>query len=311
MDVRAYEPQADFEAVSQMLVASYRPGDVFDPWLQPRWEYMHFHPLIRELDLDLSRCGVAEEHGEVVGIVHFEHDPTSAYLQRRPGADHVIDPLLDWAEEHLGAYSDRLGREALVVYAPGFDGPLRSVLTSRGFVEQGDRGEPHTRMTGIARLARPSPPPGYRLQSLADDNDLTKVHRVLWRGFDHEGPPPPGELEGRRFMQSAPRFRPDLTIVTVAPDGDYASFCGMWVVPENRVAYVEPVATDPDHRRRGAGRAAVLEALRRAGAAGADVAWVGSDQDFYLSLGFEPAFTVTRWVSPAPAGPLQRVPAAR
>jgi len=112
-------------------------------------------------------------------------------------------------------------------------------------------------------------------------------------------------------MQSAPRFRPDLTIVTVAPNGDDASFCGMWVVPENQVAYVEPVATDPDHRRRGAGRAAVLEALRRAGTAGADVAWVGSDMDLYLSLGFAPAFTVTRWVSPAPAGPPQRAPAAR
>ena len=65
--VRAYAPKADFEAVSQMLVASHRPGAVFDPWLQPRWEYMHFHPLIR--GLDLSRCGVAEEHGEIVGVI--------------------------------------------------------------------------------------------------------------------------------------------------------------------------------------------------------------------------------------------------
>jgi len=138
VDVRAYAPASDFESVSQMLIASYRPGDVFDPWLQPRWEYMHFHPLIR--GLDLSRCEVAEEDGEIVGVVHFEHDPTCAYLQRRPGADHVIEPLLDWAADHLGGPSEGFGREVLVVYVPGFDEPLRSSLAARGFVELSDRG---------------------------------------------------------------------------------------------------------------------------------------------------------------------------
>jgi hypothetical protein len=28
-------------------------------------------------------------------------------------------------------------------------------------------------------------PPGFRLKSLADDSDRHKIHRVLWRGFNH------------------------------------------------------------------------------------------------------------------------------
>lgn len=34
------------------------------------------------------------------------------------------------------------------------------------------------------------------------------------------------------------------------------------MAPENKVAYVEPVATDPDYRRMGLGKAAVLGSQR-------------------------------------------------
>ena len=94
----------------------------------------------------------------------------------------------------------------------------------------------------------------------------------------------------------APNFLKDLTVVVVAPDENYVSYSGMWVVPENRVAYVEPVATDPDYRRMGLGKAAVLESLRRAAALGAEVAWVGSDQGFYKAIGFETMFAAYPWV---------------
>ena len=53
---------------------------------------------------------------------------------------------------------------------------------------------------------------------------------------------------------------------------------------------------DPDHVGQGLGRAVVLEAPCRAAAAGAEVAWVGSDQPFYRSLGFEEMFASTLWI---------------
>jgi ribosomal protein S18 acetylase RimI-like enzyme len=295
VQVRPYLRSTDYDAVGRMLLESYRPGPVYDPWLQPRWEYMHFHPLIR--GHDLRRFGVAESHGDLRGIVHFEHDPAVSYIQRRSEADDVIGPLLDWAGQHLGGPSETFGRDILGIYVPDFDVALRRAVEQRGFTEHPEHVEANSRLTDIARLPVPAAPPGYEVRSLADENDLDKVHRVLWRGFDHEGPPPVEGVEERRFMQSAPNFRPDLTIVVVDPAGEYASFCGMWVVPDHRIAYVEPVATDPDHRRRGVGRTAVLEAARRAGVDGADVAWVGSRQAFYLSLGFEEMFECTLWVA--------------
>ena len=96
-------------------------------------------------------------------------------------------------------------------------------------------------------------------------------------------------------MQSAPTFRHDLNIVVEAPVGHFASFSGTWFDPTNRIAYVEPVATDPDYRRRGLGAAAVLEGIRRCGELGASVAYVGSDQAFYHAIGFTVAHISQCW----------------
>jgi predicted N-acetyltransferase YhbS len=138
-------------------------------------------------------------------------------------------------------------------------------------------------------------PPGFRLQSLADENDLAKVNRVLWRGFNHAGPPPDEEIEGREFVQRAPHFRKDLTIVAVAPDGNYAAYGGLWIEHAHRYAYVEPVATDPDYRRMGLGTAVVIESLRRAAKEGVRKGWVGSSKPFYRQMGFREVHKIHLW----------------
>ena len=124
---------------------------------------------------------------------------------------------------------------------------------------------------------------------------MAKAHRVMHRGFNHEGEPPVDELESRRRKLCSPNLRRDLTIVAVAPDGNYVSFCGIWPVPGSTACYIEPVATDPDYRRQGLGTAVVLEAVRRCALEGATVAYVGSDQVFYQSMGFELYMRQTPW----------------
>jgi GNAT superfamily N-acetyltransferase len=96
-------------------------------------------------------------------------------------------------------------------------------------------------------------------------------------------------------MFETPHAQMDLKIVIAAPNGDFASLSGLWYEPVNHYAMVEPVATDPDYRRLGLGKAAVLEGIRRCGEAGATVAYVGSDQAFYLSFGFEVLYTAKCW----------------
>src|SRR5665647_2505290 len=150
-------------------------------------------------------------------------------------------------------------------------------------------------LTGPLEYAAPD---GYRVISLADDGDAYRYDRLLWRGFGHPGDAPetPEQLEWRRLsMTGGPDQVPELNIAVVAPDGEYAAYCGVWHDPRTDYALVEPVCTDPDHRLRGCGRAAVLEALRRCAARGATTAYVGSNQLFYYAMGFAPHETGTWW----------------
>jgi len=140
-------------------------------------------------------------------------------------------------------------------------------------------------------------PQGYRISSLDDNCDLYKFNRVLWRGFNHEGEPPTTaeQIEDRRISLSGPHLDLNLCVVVVSPDDEYVSYCGMWYDKKTNNALVEPVATDPLHRRKGLGKAAVLEAIKRCGMEGAKQAYVGSSQQFYYQIGFSPIPSDTFW----------------
>ncbi len=294
MEVRPYEHAADFERIRRFLIESFVPGRTLANWLEPRWVYMHFHPLIEGLPLE--RIGVVEEGREVVGVVHFEHSPSFVYFETRPGLEHLQPAMFGYAVEQFGGWSKSMERNVLGLFLNESDPTLVDLAKSHGFTREPRGDEPHSRFLFDEPVVVPELPDGFSLQSLDDENDLRKINAVLWRGFGHGDEAPDVEIPGRAYMQEAPGFRKDLTIVAVAPDGDYASFAGMWIVPENRVAYVEPVATDPAYRRMGLGAAAVLESLRRVAELGAEVAWVGSDLEFYRAIGFMPEFRNELWV---------------
>jgi len=128
-----------------------------------------------------------------------------------------------------------------------------------------------------------------------DRDDLYLTNRLIYRGFNHPGEPPESGPEEHRLMQSAPNFNKNLNIIVRTTNGDYCSYAGIWYEPEIRIAYVEPVCTDPDYRRLGLATAAVLESIRRCGDFGATVAFVGSEKPFYLAMGFKKIYNIDRW----------------
>jgi predicted N-acetyltransferase YhbS len=282
--VRRYEHATDYDRVGQFLIDTYRPGNRHDNWLQPRWEYMHYHPLFDEsLRMAFSSTGVWESQGAIVALVHFEHRPGRVYFQVHPDFTYLKLQMVEYAETYLSVEAGDRKRN-IAIWVNDFDRGLESIVGERGY---------HL-VDGTKQDWSILEPDGFHLQSLADENDLSKLHRVLHRGFNHPGEPPPNGLAGRKRMQSAPNYRKDLNIVAVAADGVYASYCGMWQDHVNRVAYVEPVCTDPDYRRMGLGTAVVLEGIRRCGAEGATTAVDGS-LPFYVSIGFRKLFDTNLW----------------
>ncbi len=290
MTVHPYSRETWFGRVGEFLDRHHRPGNDDGNWLQPAWEYMHFHPAIDDEHLD--RCAVWEEDGEVTGVAHYEWTLGEAFFQVAPGRHDLKPEMLDYAEARMRGTDDQ--GEYLAAYCGDADHAFAAELASRGYSREAGGDRPLTTID-LRRTLEYELPDGFRIRSLADENDLAKIDRCLWRGFDHEGEPD-GDLNARRLMQSGPGFRHDLTIVVVEPGGDYVAFSGAWHDRANRFAYIEPVATDPDYRRMGLGRAAVLEGLRRCAGEGATAGYVGSNLPFYLALGFTPLSVAECWI---------------
>jgi predicted N-acetyltransferase YhbS len=291
ISLRQYNHPADFEKVGEFLKRTYRTSGAHINWLQPRWEYMHYHPYIHKLDL--SCIGIWEANGKIIGVAHPEHKDSAAYFEIDPGYYKLKSDMLKYAEDHMNMV--RQGVKQLYVYINDRDRSFQKIASDMGYVTTEFR-EPMSRFAIPDPFPPVSVPDGFVLKTLEEKNDLREVDRVIWRGFNHGDEPPEGAIEERKFMQSAPNFRKDLQIVVEAPDGHFVSYCGMWYEPINKIAYVEPVATDPDYRMMGLGKAAVLEGVRRSGKCGATVAYVGSTYPIYISAGFRQMFNCTAWL---------------
>ncbi|MFH0816295.1 MAG: GNAT family N-acetyltransferase [Methanobacteriota archaeon] len=290
---RPYNRAKDFDRIGRFLIGTYAVPQ--GNWLHPRWEYMHFHPILDTSSL--SKIGVWEERGEIVGVVNYEGDIGHAFFQLHPDHLNLKGEMLDYALKNL---TRPVGsRRRLVAWINDFDAEMEALAAERGFRKDPQNADAQSSM----QIPKPFPkielPDGFRLQSLADENDILKVHRIMHRGFNNNGEPPmdgPGGPDCRRLMQSAPNFRRDLNIVAVAPDGSYVSYGGIWYQQQHKICYVEPVATDPEYRMMGLGKAVVMDSIRRCGELGATLAYVGSGQTFYKAMGFVTTFNRNPWI---------------
>lgn len=126
-----------------------------------------------------------------------------------------------------------------------------------------------------------------------EDEARVDIHREVWR-------PSRVTLGAYRRLQTIPGYRPDLDLVAVASSGEFAAYCLCWLDPDSATGEFEPVGTRAAYRRRGAGRAVMLEGLRRLRGLGARTAIVYAVEAsapataLYQSAGFE---TVGRYLT--------------
>ncbi|MEJ2736811.1 MAG: GNAT family N-acetyltransferase [Anaerolineae bacterium] len=311
---RTYNADRDFLRIRDFLVETFSLTDQPLNWRLERWNYARYFitPLLAtdgvgEPDLGAYQAAIRlfdastgvweNEAGDVVGVVNIEHADRShsgwgeAFLQRHPDYTFLLPEMLDFAETHLR------NRERNQLFVPIYDDDraFLEVVGARGY----RRNDEYTLWDSVFTVQEELPdytlPEGYRLQSMADDNDLDRRRKAFGLGFDHPDPRDwPSRLSNQE-LQKAPDYRRELDLYVIAPGGEFASFCIAWWDQRNRIAMVEPVGTVPEHRRKGLGRAVVLEAIRRVAALGVERVFVGSDQAFYLSLGFELAYAGQHW----------------
>lgn len=291
-NLRPYTPglrfTPDFLRVHEFLVRVNQSVDVSPGFPWGRWQWMFSLPYLNDTVLD--HIGVWEDSSEIVALATYETELGNAWFCIDPAHRALFSDLLDHAQQRL---CDADGRVHVLIE----DGDDEFHRLARAAALRPTEGtEALSRLDAPANLTW-SLPEGFRLTDLATECDLTRLDRCLWRGFNHPGEPSGDaqSLEERRISLSGPHLDLHHCKVVIAPNGDYASYCGMWHLPGERDALVEPVCTDSTYRMLGLGRAAVLAGVASTFAAGASRAWVGSSQQFYYSIGFNPIRTDRWW----------------
>ena len=277
LNLRAYENEDDYWRIRAFLRQVMLLNDVREKsWHVARLDYWRWHVAANCQDRD-SIDGVVfiweTADGQIAAVLNPEGDG-DALLQVHPGlrTPELEDEMLAVAEEHLAA--DRDGERVLAVWGDPEDALRLAVLERRGY-SRGKWAPREWRRDLHSPIADATIPEGYTVRSLGDVHELPARSWASWRGFHPDEPDE--DYQGWDWylnIQRCPLYRRDLDIVAVAPGGEIASFSTFWSDDVTRSAYIEPVATVPEHQRRGLARATITEGLRRVKRLGATRAFV-------------------------------------
>jgi GNAT superfamily N-acetyltransferase len=291
LTLRPYNHEDDFWRVRAFLrEVSLINGRRDWSWPVVRWDYWYWHIHENIFHFELPEVvWVWEEAGQIAAVVNPD-GPGEAFFQVHParGCPALETEMLDVAEARLTTVED--GQRGLTVWVPAHDKARQQRAAARGFQPAGTPEHQRRRRLGGPIPAVPLAP-GYTLRPVGDEPDLPARSWVSWKAFHPNEPDV--RYEGwtwYRNVQRAPLYRRDLDLVAVAPDGEHASFCTVWLDDVTRTAVFEPVGTHPAHQKRGLGKAVMAEGLRRAERLGATLATVGSysaaAHALYASMGF-------------------------
>jgi len=295
---RHYDPRHDFVPIRDMLSETYAAYGKPLNWRIERWNWARYHPFMFSGDAEANirlwegAAGVWEDgSGEIVGVAHLEPPwHGEAFFQRRPGHDALLPAMLDYAEANL---FDRV-KASLLIHILADDEPVRKLAAARGYQQDAEHPEYDSEyvITGVPAVDLP---PGHAVQSMAEGGDPALRCKVQGLGFDHPDPAEWMTPSQYRRVQQAPDYRADLDLVVRGPDSEYLACCIVWYDARNKLGVFEPVCTHAGFRRRGFGRAVIMEGIRRVAALGATRAQVGSGQPFYTAIGFQKKWVSHRW----------------
>ena len=277
---RPFRILADHMAVYQFMLDIYQPdwrngvpAPFFEYALSSDWmdkSYTHRY----QLWLD----------GEMIVAFCFTENPVSdVYFSLRPGYEALAPEMIAYAESSMPRPENK---HRLVIF--GAQQALVEAARNAGYEQSFGYSE------GIHSFETPLDhplPEGYRIA--AQPLDPVKISKCCWFGFENDGPWD-GSGEGVRRILNAPHATAQHNVAIEDESGEYVCFAGMWWTPENHLAYLEPLCTLPEHRRKGLAAAALSELYRRLAPLGATHMTGGGDA-FYQALGFEPLVQWQFW----------------
>lgn len=228
------------------------------------WTWTRSHDSEYELFVHPAYRGTAQQEA----IVRQTIETISTHLQQQPRTDDDQLQLTTYADEEETvqiALLERLGfshSPFMIHFAQDIRGTLPTPVLPNGFI--------------FLERIRP-----------ADVEQRALAHKDAFQPQSKMTP------EHYRAFMNAPGYDPELDIAIAAPDGTIVSFAMGWIDADNKLSEFEPVGTRYAFQRRGLGKAALLEGLRRLQGRSVEIAQVSCHADqpgnvlFYQSAGFQ------------------------
>lgn len=280
---RPYRSLVDFPAVYQFMLENYSTD-----WKNgcPAAFFEYASVLFWTDQSQTHRHAIWEEDQMVVAFCFYETRVGEALFNIKDGYETLASEMIAYASERL---RDDRGKLVLKLFAA--QKAVMQAARDLGYQQHTDTEQEHFYFYEDGPLDF-TLPEGFSFEA-PGAYDMAKMIAASWRGFDNDGEPDGGAERGYHLI-AAPHAMPELDVVIKNAQGEYVCYAGMWMVPENNLAYMEPLCTVPECRRMGLASAALAELYRRTKPLGA-THMTGGSHPFYPGIGFRPAFTWTFW----------------
>ena len=272
---RPYRYLCDFTKIYDFMIKNYSV-DCNNGCMPPFFEYAQV--LYWTEKTQNHRFEIWEENSEVVAFCWYENSIGEAYFNLTDEYEFLIPEMIHHAEKRL---SKEDGTLKLIIY--GSQTNVLDEAIQKGYVINKRWNE------GILDFSKNklefSLPRGYMFEEVKKIN-MEKMIDASWRGFNHKGKPD-GGVERGYHLWASPNATPELDVVIKNEQNEYVCYAGMWWIPQIHLAYLEPLCTVPEHRKKGLARAALSELYRRTSKLGA-THMTGGANSFYFNIGYEP-----------------------
>lgn len=259
----------------------------------PFFEYALTSTWMNKSYLHLCRFWMDEDM--VVGFVFYEDPVTNLHFVLRPGYEELADEMITYAIE---AFPDVNGEKEFA-FSTG-QKALMEAAEKRGYKLW--KKEREYRLDMTASALNYELPKGFHYVDPAEV-DAVKLTRCTWKGFNEwelgpfenwDVPNDKTEWSPHKsytgvlgnVMAPPPHSTYEHNIIIANEEGEYVCFSGMWWVPENKLAYMEPLCTIPEYQHRGLAAAALTAHYRRFKEKGGRFL-TGGGNEFYRKIGYD------------------------
>ncbi len=294
-----------FAEVERFLGGSYGAFETPRNWFIDRWNFTFTVGRV------MHRASVAEwesgiglwrdESGRIAAMAHEEEQHGDVFFEfDRPEriGEPLLDEMFDFAER--ACVKTRWANETGFALRVPQNDRLTSAMAERRGYRKGDWDEPlSSRPLPFALGGGAARDPLPKGLALIEGHSVEPAKKALAHalafGYADRPESIPDSVSAFEALLGAHAYRPDLDLAYRDENGDIACFAGFWFDPIAGVGILEPLGTVPAWRKKGLAERLVDEGSRRLAALGAKTLFVGSDQPFYLAVGFETVARQDLW----------------